>query len=75
MLDILHIEAMLEAIVENYKEEPNVNNAWNHKLMIEVLLLVASRPQETFVELGQLLGSLCVQFVENWLVKRVNLQR
>ena len=75
MLDILHIEAMLEAIVENYKEEPNVNNAWNHKLMIEVLLLVASRPQETFVELGQLLGSLCVQFVENWLVERVNLQR
>ena len=75
MPDILHIEAMLEAIVENYKEEPNVNNAWNHKLMIEVLLLVASRPQETFVELGQLLGSLCVQFVENWLVERVNLQR
>ena len=51
VLNVLIVEAVLEAIVKYHEEQNDVDEARNNKLQLEVFVLVATRPQETFIEL------------------------
>ena len=51
VLNVLVVEAVLEAVVKYHEEQDDVDEAGNDKLQLEVLVLVATRPQETFIEL------------------------
>ena len=60
MFDKLHVDSILQSIVEYHEQANDVYEARYGKLLCEVLLLVAARPQVTFVQFGQLLGRLSV---------------
>ena len=60
MFDELHVDSILQSIVEYHEQAYDVYEARDGKLLREVLLLVAARPQVTLVQLGQLLGRLSV---------------
>lgn len=74
MLYVLLEDAILDAIVDNIDQCTDPSDSWVEEAPLKVSFLVFARPEYAFIEFGELFCGLSIKFVENWLVKRINLQ-
>ena len=74
MFDEVVIDTILNSIGDDAKEDNGVEYDWIGKGLSEVFGLVLARPENTLVQLLQLLICHCLQLVKHWFVEWINFQ-